>query len=431
MRIGIIGGGPAGYSAAIRLSEKGKKIYLFEKKKVGGVCLNIGCIPTKSLIYSADLYDKAETKPNWSKIQEKKALAVKRVLLGVKSLLKRGNIEIITEEAILKNDGSIESKGKKYNFDKTIIATGSKPINPPFNIAEGVWDSTDALGTPELPDSIVIIGAGYIGLEFAYIFSCLGSKVSVIEKENEVLPGEDTESSNSLRKSLIRKKIKFYLSSEVIETKKGKDKYEVLFKINHEEKKIESHKVLIAIGRKPNADNLPGEILEEGKRIKVNDFLETKMKNTFAIGDCTGSYLLAHSAFKDADIVTGNILGGKTSKKEFVIPRVVHTHPELASVGLSEEKAQSEGIDYMVSKVPYASNGRAIATGKTTGQTKFIHTKKGKIIGCTIVGEGASELIPLVCLAMDNKLNLKKFKETVFPHPTFSETIGEAAAHLK
>ena len=430
MQIGIIGGGPAGYSAAISLSEKGNKVKLFEKEEVGGVCLNVGCIPTKSLIYSANLYDivksyKIET--NWDKIQEKKILAVKRALMGLKGLLKEKKIEIIKEEAILKKDGCIESNGAEYRFDKAIIATGSKSIATPFLTPQDVWDSTDALNAGKLPESIVIIGAGYIGLEFGYIFSCLGSKVSLIEKEEEVLPGEDRESSALLRKSLMRKGIKFYFSSEVIEVKKEKDKFEVFFRNSDKEEKIESQKVLIAIGRIPNIDNLPGEILEGSKAVKVNGFLETKMRNVYAIGDCIGGNLLAHSAYKDAEIATRNIFGEEIEKGTFAIPRVVYTHPELASVGFSEEKAQSLNIDYKVSRVSFASNGRAIATGKTDGNIKIIHTKEGRIIGCIIVGESASELISLVSLAMDKELSVKKLSETVFPHPTFSEVIGEVS----
>jgi len=434
MRIGIIGGGPAGYSAAIRLSEKGNKIYLFEKGKVGGVCLNIGCIPTKALIYSANLYYSAKSgngEIDWKGIQEKKELAVKRDLLGLKNILEKKEIEIIKEEAILEKDGSIQSNGKKYKFDKVILATGSKPIEPSFTVPAGVWDSTDALDTQELPDSIVVIGAGYIGLEFAYIFSCMGSKISIVEKEDEVLPTEDKESSSVLRKSLMRMGIKFYLSSNVTEVKKGKDKFAIFFNSDGKEKKIEAQKILVAIGRKPNTDNLPCEILKEGRSVRVNDFFETSIKNVFAIGDCMGGFLLAHSAFKDAEILTRDILGDKVTKRRFAVPRVVYTHPEFASVGLSEEKARSEQLNYMVSKVPYASNGKAIATGKTAGQIKLLYTKEEKIIGSVIVGENASELISLIGLAMDNELSLKKLAETIFPHPTFSEIIGEVVKQVK
>jgi dihydrolipoamide dehydrogenase len=430
MRIGIIGGGPAGYSAAIRVSNGKNKVQLFEKGEIGGVCLNIGCIPTKALIYSANLYDSVkskEQKPNWEEVQERKALAVKRVLLGLKGLLKEKEIEIIKEEVILKEDGSIKSEEKEYKFDKVIVATGSKPIVPPFTTPKDVWSSTDALEASDLPESIVIIGAGYIGLEFGYIFSCLGSKVSIIEKENEVLPGEDKESAAILRKSLMRKGMKFYLSSEVIEVKKKNENFAVFFKNSSKEEKIQSEKVLIAIGRTPNIDNLPEEIFEGNKAVKVNEFLETKIKGVYAIGDCIGNYLLAHAAFKDAEIAARNIIGERIEKGKFAIPKVAYTHPELASVGYSEEEAKSQNIDYLVSIVPFASNGRAIATGKTTGQIKIIHTKEGKIIGSIILGGNASELISIFSLAMDNGLGLKKLSETVYPHPTFSEVIGEVS----
>lgn len=430
MRIGIIGGGPAGYSAALRLSEKGNKVHLFEKSKVGGVCLNVGCIPAKSIIYSASLFDIVNSdkkKPDWKKIQEKKNMAVKKVLLGLKGLLKEKKIEIIKEAAKLNRDGSIET-GKKFYFDKVIVATGSKPVVPPFPTPKDAWGSTEVLEASELTESIIIIGAGYIGMEFGYIFSCLGSKVSLIEKENEILPGEDVESAAILRKSMMRKGLKLYLSSEVIEIKKESKKFKVIFKNNNKDEKIEGDRVLIAIGRKPNTDNLPGEILEGNKMVKVNDFLETDMKNVYAAGDCIGGYLLAHSAYKDAEIAADNISGEKIRKSRFAIPRVVYTEPELASVGKSEEKIKSEGIDYIVSKVPFASNPRAITTGKNRGQIKLIHTIDGKIIGCNIIGESASELISLIGLAMNESINVKKLSEIVFPHPTFSEVIGKVSA---
>ncbi|MEJ2568333.1 MAG: NAD(P)/FAD-dependent oxidoreductase, partial [candidate division WOR-3 bacterium] len=336
-------------------------------------------------------------------------------------------IEIIKEAAKLNRDGSIET-GKKFYFDKVIVATGSKPVVPPFPTPKDAWGSTEVLEASELTESIIIIGAGYIGMEFGYIFSCLGSKVSLIEKENEILPGEDVESAAILRKSMMRKGLKLYLSSEVIEIKKESKKFKVIFKNNNKDEKIEGDRVLIAIGRKPNTDNLPGEILEGNKMVKVNDFLETDMKNVYAAGDCIGGYLLAHSAYKDAEIAADNISGEKIRKSRFAIPRVVYTEPELASVGKSEEKIKSEGIDYIVSKVPFASNPRAITTGKNRGQIKLIHTIDGKIIGCNIIGESASELISLIGLAMNESINVKKLSEIVFPHPTFSEVIGKVSA---
>jgi dihydrolipoamide dehydrogenase len=432
MRIGIIGGGPAGYSAALGLSENDNKVQLFEKEEVGGVCLNVGCIPTKSLIHSASIYDicdGSKINVDWEEIKNKKDLAVKRNLMGLKGLLKEGKVEVINKEALLKENGSIEVSGNDYNFDKVILAVGSKPLTPPFSVPEDVWYSADALSAGDIPDSIVIIGAGYIGLEFGYIFSCVGSKVTIIEKENEVLPGEDVEFARFLRKSLRRKSIKFHLSSEVVDVKKESDKYQVFLRSNHKKENIEAEKVLIAIGRKPNVDNLPGRVLKENRFIEVNDFLETKIKDVYAIGDCRGGYLLAHSAFKDAEIVKMNILGDRRKKDLFSVPRVIYTKPEFASVGYSEEKLKQEGIDYKVAKVNFAANGRAIVTGKTAGAIKLIYNLKGRILGGIIVGEDASELITFLSLSIDNKVNLDSLSETVFPHPTFSEVIGQVTSN--
>jgi len=431
MRIGIIGGGPAGYSAALSLSGKDNKVQLFEKSEVGGVCLNVGCIPTKSLIHSASLYNICKTDKlnvNWEEIQKKKDLAVRRSLIGLKGLLKGKKVEVINKEAVLKENGSVEVNGEDIKFDNVILAVGSKPLRAPFPVPEDVWYSTDALAAEKVPDSIVIIGAGYIGLEFGYIFSCLSSKVTIIEKEDEIMPGEDRESSEILRQSLTRRGIKFYFSSEVVEIKKTNSNFRVFFKNNEKEEEIETKKTLIAIGRKPNIDVLPRKILEEDKVVGVNAFLETKIEDVYAIGDCRGGYLLAHSAFSDAEVVTSNIRGEKIEKNDFSIPRVVYTNPEVASVGYSEEQAKAENIEYKVSKSNFAANGRAIATGKTMGYVKLIYGIEGNILGGTIVGENASELIPFLSLSIENKINVDSLSKTVFPHPTFSEVIGQVSS---
>jgi dihydrolipoamide dehydrogenase len=290
------------------------------------------------------------------------------------------------------------------------------------------WYSDDALAAEEVPDSIVIIGAGYIGLEFGYIFSCLGSKVSVIEKEGEVLPGEDRESAEILRRSLKRKGIKFYFSSEVIEIKKKNGNCRVFFRNNKKEEEIYAKETLIAIGRKPNVDALPREILEGDKVVGVNDFLETKIRNVYAIGDCRGGYLLAHSAFKDAKLAAMNILGAKIEKDDFAIPRVIYTEPEFASVGYAEEEVKEINLEYKVSKSNFAANSRAITMGKTHGYVKLIYDTEGNILGGTIVGENASELIPFLSLSIENKINVDSLSKTVFPHPTFSEIIGQVSS---
>lgn len=431
MRIGIIGGGPAGYNAAIRASKRDNQVKLFEKESIGGVCVNVGCIPTKSLISSVSFYNEfqsGEQKIDWEEIQRKKTLAIKRVKLGVEKLLRENKVEIINKEAKMKKNGAIVANGDEFKFDKVILATGSKSISLPFPVPAEIWNSSDALEATEVPESIIIIGAGYIGLEFSYIFSSVGCKVAVVEKKDEVLPGEDDESVAFLRKSLMKKGIKFYLSSEVTSIKKSDVGFEVSFKKDNKEEKIKSKKVLLAIGRYPDIINLPREVLDENKKVvEVNDFLETKIKNIYAIGDCTGRYFLAHSAYKDAEIAVRNISGERLSKKEFAIPRVIYTKPELAFVGYSEGKAQSDNLSFSVTKFPFAANGKAIAAGKTTGYIKIIYTKHGKIVGGAILGDTASELISLLSLAINNDLNMEKLSGTVFPHPSFSEVVGEVS----
>ncbi|MEO0293629.1 MAG: dihydrolipoyl dehydrogenase [candidate division WOR-3 bacterium] len=427
MRIGIIGGGPSGYSFALKVADN-NEVFLFEKEEVGGVCLNKGCIPTKSLISSVEIYEMVKSyqkKPNWRKIQESKDLAIKRGLLGIKSLLKEKKVKVIKKEARLKDDRKIEVDGETFSFDKVVLATGSKPIPPPFPIQGEFWDSTDALNAKELPESLAIIGAGFVGIELSYIFSSLGCKVQVIEKEAEILPGEDVEFTKILRKSLIRKGIEFHLSSEVLEVKKENEKFNVFFKEKGKNKDIIVEKVIVCIGRIPNIEGIPEEIVEKD-RVKVNEFLETEIENVYAIGDCIGGYLLAHSAFKEAEILAENILGRKVRKDNYVIPKVLYTKPEFASVGFSEKETLKE--NYKISKLPFASNGRAIAEGKTSGYVKIIHSGNGEILGGVIIGERASELISILSLAIINKLGLKELSECVFPHPTFSEIIRDVSS---
>jgi dihydrolipoamide dehydrogenase len=438
VKLGIIGGGPGGYSAALRASVKGIDTTIFEKEEIGGVCLNVGCIPTKTLVSYANFLNLISKSKrfglnvvvkdlDWKRIQDSKDKTKKRLVGGVSNLLKKRGVKIIKEKADLVDDFLIETESERYKFDRIIIATGSNPKEAPFAVPGEVWDSRDAVNSKEIPGSLTIIGAGVIGLEFAHIYRSFGSDISVVELESEVLPGEDEDLSKILRKTFEKRNIRFYLSSTVKDIIKN-DRFLTKFIYKGKEKVIESDRVLISIGRIPFIEDFKNTLEIEGGVIKVDKHLRSSIKNIYAIGDCIGGRLLAHCAYKEAEIAVRNILGEDIEIDERVIPRVVYTNPEFASVGFTEDELKKDNKYYEVSKYPFSGNPRAIASNETVGEVKVIYNKKGEILGCGIVSNEASELISILSLAMECKINISKLSELVFPHPTLSEAIKETAA---
>jgi dihydrolipoamide dehydrogenase len=438
VRLGIIGGGPGGYSAALRASLKAIDTTIFEKEEIGGICLNTGCIPTKTLVSYANLLNLISKSKrfglnvsvknlDWKRIQESKDNAKRRLVIGVSNLLNNRGVKIIKEKADLVDNFLIETESKRYEFDRIIIATGSKPKKAPFTVPADVWDSRDAVNSKDIPRSLSIIGAGVIGLEFAHIYSSFGSNISIVELENEVMPGEDEDLSSILRKTFEKRKIRFYLSSTVKEVIKN-DRFITKFIYKGKEKVIESDRVLLSIGRIPFIKDFEGILEFERGAIKVDKYLRSSKENIYAIGDCIGGRLLAHCAYKEAEIAVRNILGEDVEINERVIPRVVYTNPEFASVGFTEDELKKDNIYYKVSKYPFSGNPRAIASNETVGEVKLIYNKKGEILGCGIVSNEASELISILSLAMEYNININKLSEFVFPHPTLSEAIKETAA---
>lgn len=438
MKLGIIGGGPAGYSAALRASRKKTDVTVFEKKWVGGVCLNVGCIPTKALISCAQFRDtilrfrrmgiKLKTeKKDWDSVQKYKNRARKRLVKGVEGLLRKNKIKIIEKKATLTDSGIINTEDDTYEFDKILIATGSKPNSPPFPVEGNVWYSREALNSEVIPESLIIIGAGVIGLEFGYIYSNFNTRVTLIELQDEILYGEDKESSSTLRKNLEKKGLKFHLSSRVREIKKDNENFRVVFNKNQKEEVIKAEQVLLSIGREPYIENLPENILDKKGKVRVDEFLQTDMDGIFAAGDCAGGHLLAHSAYKEAEIAVKNIHGEKVKLNETAVPRVVYTHPEMAATGLTEEELQNRNADYKKEILHFSSNGRAVASGNTSGQIKLLYNGEGEILGAYIIGSEASEMITQLSLAIKHKINVEELSEIIFPHPTLSEIIKEAA----
>ena len=441
MRIGIIGGGPAGYSSALLAGILGNQVVLFEKDTVGGVCLNRGCIPVKALIkvaHGLNTVKKIETSGikaevtgiDWEKVKKTSQLASRRLVAGVQNLLKKRKVEVINAHAELKDSGVVVTNGKEYTFDKILVSTGSRPRIPPFRVAKNVWTSDDALNAKEIPESIGIIGGGVIGIEFAYMFRSFGSQVTIYEIMDEILPGEDKGMASSLRKEMEKMGVKFKLGVMVNEITERKGRFTIKYTDGGKESADKLGRVLVAIGREVVADGLPDLIEMENGFIKVNRMMETTMKNVYAAGDCVGGYLLAHTAYHEGEIAVFNMNGRNEKLNENYVPRVIYTKPEFAACGEVEENLKEKGVDYQKEFFPFTCNGRAIAESETRGGIKMLFDPDGRILGGAILGGYASEMIHIICVSMKNGVTARELFHTIFAHPTYSETIKEAAAQF-
>ena len=382
MKLVVIGGGPGGYVAAIRGAQLGAEVTLIEKKKLGGTCLNMGCIPTKVLLHSSELLNEIkeakilgievnnEVKVNWPQLQNRKNTVVNTLVSGVSTLLEHNKVKVINGTAAFEGKSSIkvtkdQGESENIQFDNVIISSGSVPFIPPIKgkELEGVIDSTGALSLDSIPKSMVIIGGGVIGIEFANIFNSLGCKVTVIEMLPFILPPVDREISEILKEKLKKDGIDIYNNCKVTKIENNNENLKVSFEEDNSKLNIEAQKVLIAVGRRANISNLnlesTGVYIEKGY-IWVNDNMETNIKGIYAIGDCTGKNMLAHVASDQGIIAVENIMG-KNKKMDYkTVPACVYTKPELASVGLTEEQAKEKGIDYKVGKFPLIYNGKSL-----------------------------------------------------------------------
>ncbi|NEZ84175.1 dihydrolipoyl dehydrogenase [Clostridium botulinum] len=450
MKLVVIGGGPGGYVAAIRGAQLGAEVTLIEKEKLGGTCLNIGCIPTKVLLHSSELLNEIkeartlgievnnEVKINWTQLQNRKNTVVNTLVSGVSSLLEHNKVKVINGTAAFEGKSSIKvrkDQGESGNiqFDNVIISSGSVPFIPPIEgrELEGVIDSTGALSLDSIPKSMVIIGGGVIGIEFANIFNSLGCKVTVIEMLPYILPPVDREISEILKEKLKKDGIDIYNNCKVIKIENNNENLNVSFEEDNDKLNIEAQKVLIAVGRRANIGNLNLEstgVSTEKGCILVNDNMETNIKGIYAIGDCTGKNMLAHVASDQGIIAVENIMG-KNKKMDYkTVPACVYTKPELASVGLTEEQAKQKGVDYKVGKFPLIYNGKSLIMNDTEGFIKIIADKKyEEILGVHILGPRATDLITEAALALRLEATLEEIITTVHAHPTIGEAMKEAA----
>lgn len=441
--IAIIGGGPAGYTAAERAGANGLKTVLFEKKAMGGVCLNEGCIPTKTLLYSAKILDSIKNASKYgisaespsfdlTKIMSRKDKTVKTLTGGVKMTVNSYGVTIVEKEAFIEKEEAglihLLSGGEAYEVKYLLVCTGSDTVIPPIpGLSEvNYWTSKEALEIKELPQSLAIIGGGVIGMEFASFFNSMGVRVHVVEMMPEILGVMDKETSGMLRSEYTKRGISFYLNTKVVEVKSSG----VVIEKGGKTSTIETEKILVSVGRKANIatvglDKLNIELHRNG--VKVDEHLQTSHPRVYACGDITGYSLLAHTAIREAEVAINHILGVEDRMNYECVPGVVYTNPEVAGVGKTEEELIQQGIPYRMTKLPMAYSGRFIAENEQgNGVCKLIQDENGRIIGCHMLGNPASELIVIAGLAIQKGYTMEEFQKSVFPHPTVSEIFHEA-----
>ena len=441
----IIGGGPAGYVAAERAGHNGLSVILFEKKALGGVCLNEGCIPTKTMLYSAKIYENAlhgdkygiygdNIRFDYGKIVARKNKIVRKLVAGVSAKMKSNQVTVVSGDAMIQRKTAagveVTCNGETYTGANLLICTGSEAFVPPIPGLEQVNDiiltNREILDLKELPASLVIIGGGVIGMEFASLYNSLGSKVTVVEMLPEILGGIDSELSAMLRDIYTKKGIEFHLQAKVVQIEGNK----VIFEEDGQTASVEGEKILVSVGRRAvtkgfGLENLGIELDRGG--IKTDEKMRTNVPNVYAAGDVTGFSLLAHTAMREGEVVVNNLSGREDHMRYNAIPGVVYTNPEVASVGETEESATAKGIAFKVAKLPMAYSGRFMAENEGgSGLCKIlVGDKYGEVIGVHMLGNPSSEIIYGACLAIEQEMTLVEMQEVVFPHPTVSEIFKE------
>ncbi|MBR1808092.1 MAG: dihydrolipoyl dehydrogenase [Paludibacteraceae bacterium] len=447
--LAIIGGGPAGYTAAAEASEAGMKVVLFERDTLGGTCLNVGCIPTKTLLYSAKQYFNATNASkygvsadnvsfDYQKMQQRKQKVVRKLVAGVRQKLRNGNCTVVAGEAsvLSRTDEKvvIECNGEQYEAENLMICTGSQNFVPPIPGVKDnpyVWNSTDALDSKELPADILIVGGGVIGMEFATLYHELGVNVTDVEAMPSVLPNLDKDCVGVLLEKYRKLGVRILTSTKV----KSLEENRVIIQTEEGEETLTADKVLICVGRRANLaglEALQGLEIERGA-VKVNDFMQTNLRNVYAAGDVTGKIMLAHVASRQAEVAVGRMLKQIPLQRIAynAIPSVVYTNPEIASVGLTEADLTGAEcvlpIEYEAKVLPMAFSGRFVAENEgENGLCKVIIDKKNQtLLGVHMVGNPCSEFVAAASFAVRMGYTVSEFKQVVFPHPTVSEILRE------
>ena len=440
----IIGGGPAGYTAAETAGKGGLSVLLIEKNSLGGVCLNEGCIPTKTLLYSAKTYDSAKHASKYAvnipevsfdlpKIIARKSKVVRKLVLGVKAKLTANNVTIVSGEAQIIDKNTVRCGEETYEGENLILCTGSETFIPPIPGVDAVnyWTHRDALDSKELPASLAIVGGGVIGMEFASFFNSLGVQVIVVEMMNEILGGMDKELSALLRAEYAKRGIKFLLSTKVVGLSQTEEGAVVSYENAEGNGSVIAEKLLMSVGRRPvtkgfGLENLNLEKTERGA-IRVNEKMQTSVLGVYVCGDLTGFSLLAHTAVREAEVAVHSILGKEDAMSYRAIPGVVYTNPEIAGVGDTEETLRKKGIPYRTIKLPMAYSGRFVAENEgVNGMCKLLLAEDDTLLGAHVLGNPASEIITLAGMAIELRLTVSEWKKIIFPHPTVGEIFREA-----
>jgi len=439
----VLGGGPGGYVAAIKAAQLGAKVALIEKEVVGGICLNHGCIPTKTLLKNAKVYKTVKhaldygvmidgaISFDWSLMLKRKDLVVKKLTTGVAGLLKKNGVEVFSGYGKVLSAKQVEVNGEVLEAKNLILATGASPIVPPIPGLKEAYEKKIAVTSRELlqikdaPKNLVIIGGGVIGIEFATIFSSLGSKVTIIEKLDGILPMMDDDIRNAYAKILKRDGIEIFTDAEV----KAVNDHEVTYSYQGNEVKINADTVLISVGMRPNTAGL--EVLNlkmDRSAILTNDQLQTSVPNVYAIGDVNGKYMLAHVASAEGLVAAEHIMGHKAAMKYDRVPNAVYGSPEIATIGLTEKEAKAKDLKYKVSTFPLLASGKAMADNEKDGFIKMIVSEQYKeILGVHILSYNASDLIAEIGVTLELEGTAHEIAHTIHPHPTLSEIVMEAA----
>ena len=443
----VLGGGPGGYIAAERLGHAGKKVLLVEAASLGGTCLNVGCIPTKTLLGAAKTYDHARhgaqfgvkidgAHIDWPALQNWKDKVVSTLVGGVAATEKKAGVTVVHGHGTFDGPGRVTVDGTTHTATHVILATGSVPVMPPIPGAKDnplVIDSTGALSLPEIPERLAVIGGGVIGVEFASLYSMLGTQVTVIEMLPEIVPFADDDVAAQLRKAL--KDVTFKLGCRVTSIDGGKVNWTTA---DGAEESVEADHVLMAVGRRPAVDGWGAEntgLEYSGRGVVVDDRMRTNLPNVWAIGDVTGRSLLAHAAYRMGEVAAANILDPEAHRRGevmrwYTVPWAVYTAPECAGIGLTETAARKAGRDIITASVPGYMSGRFVAENglQAPGLAKLIlDAETHQVLGIHVLGSYAAEMIWGASAVLETELDLTDLRQLVFPHPTVSELIREAA----
>lgn len=441
----VIGGGPGGYVAAIRAAQLGAKVTLAERAEIGGTCLNRGCMPTKALLHSSEVYELAtnsadigiigrDVAVDWPRVQATRQSVSDKLTGGVRALMRANKVTVVEGEAKFTGPKTFKVGDKTLNPDKIIIAVGSKPVMPPIpglKECPACIDSTACLKLDHIPESLVVIGGGVIGVELGSVYRRFGSKVSVLELQDRILPQMDGELAELAAAQLVAEGMDLRTGAKVTRVDTTTNGAAVHAEIGGKDTVFEAEKVLVCVGRSPNLEGLgldKAGIAVEGGFIKVDKRLETSVPGVFAVGDCSGRLMLAHAAMAMGEAAAENAMGGEAGFNEDMSPACAYVGPEIAGVGYTEERAKELGIEYIVGRFPTSANGRSLVSGCTGGLIKVLAGPKfGEILGVHILAPSATELIEEAALAIRLEATLDELTDTIHCHPTVAEALREAA----